>query len=190
MSVPFLKEPALCSVRRPPSICTNVPLVPLDVCKVTLETEAILASASPRNPSVRIRNKSCSLAILLVAWRENDNNASSASIPTPLSMIWMDVSPASISSTSIAVLPASMAFSTNSLTTEVGRSTTSPAAILLDKGSSINRMTPMISLLINQFLLQFVNELQRFKRCHRGNLHIRDGLKDFIFFGIHLIKEG
>ena len=39
-------------------------------------------------------------------------------------------------SISITVLPASIAFSTSSFTTEAGRSTTSPAAILFDKISS------------------------------------------------------
>jgi hypothetical protein len=48
----------------------------------------------------------------------------------PLSVMRISVVPPSLISTVIAVAPASIAFSTSSFTTELGRSTTSPAAIL------------------------------------------------------------
>jgi hypothetical protein len=56
--------------------------------------------------------------------------ASSGNIPCPLSAIEMVRQP-SDTLIDISVAPASMEFSTSSLTTEDGRSTTSPAAIWL-----------------------------------------------------------
>src|SRR5450830_1410796 len=50
-------------------------------------------------------------------------------MPRPLSVIAMRLTPPSSSRTVICVPPASSAFSSNSLTTAEGRSTTSPAAI-------------------------------------------------------------
>src|SRR3954464_6647181 len=50
-------------------------------------------------------------------------------MPQPSSTTWIRLRPPSLSVTSIRRAPASMAFSTSSLTTEAGRSTTSPAAI-------------------------------------------------------------
>ena len=50
-------------------------------------------------------------------------------IPFPSSITWMQVFPASVTSTSICCAPASMAFSTNSFITDAGRCITSPAAI-------------------------------------------------------------
>lgn len=50
-------------------------------------------------------------------------------MPFPLSVILMDLVPPSSISTEIRVAPASMEFSSNSLTIEEGLSTTSPAAI-------------------------------------------------------------
>jgi DNA mismatch repair ATPase MutS len=60
----------------------------------------------------------------------NAERTSSRSIPQPLSVIRMNEIPPSLISTTTAVAPASMAFSTSSFTTEAGRSITSPAAIL------------------------------------------------------------
>jgi DNA mismatch repair protein MutS len=68
--------------------------------------------------------------ILLVECRKNAERTSSRSIPQPLSVIRMNEIPPSLISTTTAVAPASMAFSTSSFTTEAGRSITSPAAIL------------------------------------------------------------
>ena len=53
----------------------------------------------------------------------------SAGIPEPLSCTRMDLVPPCAIETLTWDAPASMAFSTSSLTTEAGRSTTSPAAI-------------------------------------------------------------
>ncbi|VTR69466.1 hypothetical protein DESC_740205 [Desulfosarcina cetonica] len=54
-------------------------------------------------------------------------------MPWPLSATRISLRPPCSISTMMRVLPASMAFSTSSLTTEAGRSTTSPAAILLER---------------------------------------------------------
>ena len=89
----------------------------------------MLASASPRKPSVPMAAKSSSRAILLVAWRTKAVEIYSASMPLPLSLTSMLPTPPRAISTEMAVLPASIEFSTSSLTTEAGRSTTSPAAI-------------------------------------------------------------
>ncbi len=51
-------------------------------------------------------------------------------IPVPLSTTRIDSTPDCATSILISVAWASMAFSNNSLTTDPGRSTTSPAAIL------------------------------------------------------------
>ena len=96
----------------------------------TCETAAILERASPRNPSEAMCSRSSTFSILLVAWRRNASGICSASIPAPLSVIRISFLPPSVISTVTAVAPASMAFSTSSLTTDEGLSTTSPAAIL------------------------------------------------------------
>jgi|GEM_PF-4906711 len=87
------------------------------------------AIASPRKPSVAMQPKSSRLRTLLVAWRKNIIGTSSGAIPLPLSLTRIMVTPPwRISMVTLLAL-ASMAFSTSSLTTEEGRSTTSPAAI-------------------------------------------------------------
>ena len=90
---------------------------------------AILANASPLNPFVLKVNKSSADRILEVAWRSKANSNWSLSIPTPLSMTLINSLPDSLITKVILVDPASTAFSSNSLTTEAGRCTTSPAAI-------------------------------------------------------------
>src|SRR5689334_22166628 len=52
-------------------------------------------------------------------------------MPHPLSEIWISFFPPASTLILMRVAPASREFSSNSLTTEAGRSTTSPAAILL-----------------------------------------------------------
>ncbi len=89
----------------------------------------MLGSASPRNPSVRIAPRSSWLAILLVACRSIASRASSGSIPSPSSSTRISFLPPSSIAMAMRRAPASSAFSTSSLTTEAGRSTTSPAAI-------------------------------------------------------------
>ena len=93
------------------------------------ETDAIAASASPRKPSVRMPSKSSALRILLVAWRRMAVGMSSGSMPQPLSVTRIKVTPPFWISTVMRVAPASMEFSISSLMTDAGRSTTSPAAI-------------------------------------------------------------
>jgi hypothetical protein len=73
---------------------------------------------------------------LLVAWRAKAKVNSSAGMPAPLSVILIEVSPPSAISTVTKEAPASMAFSVSSFTTDRGRSTTSPAAILSIKRCS------------------------------------------------------
>jgi hypothetical protein len=115
----------------PPSMRTSVPLsAPRARVRITkCDTEAMLGSASPRNPSVRIAPRSSGREILLVACRSTASCASSGPIPSPSSSTRISFLPPSSMATAIRVEPASSAFSTSSLTTDAGRSTTSPAAI-------------------------------------------------------------
>ena len=102
----------------------------------TFATEQIDASASPLKPSVVILFKSSAILILLVVCGKKATIMSSFSIPHPLSeTIILEIPPLN-TSTLTCVEPASMAFSTNSFTIELGRSTTSPAAILLKTAGS------------------------------------------------------
>ena len=71
------------------------------------------------------------VSILLVACLLIAKGRSSFVIPSPLSIILIKSIPPLIISISIVVELASIEFSTNSLITELGRSITSPAAILL-----------------------------------------------------------
>ena len=91
----------------------------------------MLERASPRNPSEDTLNKSSTDLILLVACLRNAFGMSSLGIPHPLSVILIKDIPPSFISMVMAVEPASIEFSTSSFTTDEGRSTTSPAAILL-----------------------------------------------------------
>jgi hypothetical protein len=93
------------------------------------ETDAIDGSASPRNPSVWIAPRSAAVRILLVAWRSTASTASSPVIPSPSSSTAISFLPPNSTSIASRRAPASMAFSTSSLMTDAGRSTTSPAAI-------------------------------------------------------------
>src|SRR5690606_38042704 len=98
---------------------------------VTLATDAMEASASPRKPSDATSSSSASEPILLVAWRVSASGSSSGGMPTPSSATTTRRIPPSSMRSSIRPAPASIAFSSSSLTTEAGRSTTSPAAIWL-----------------------------------------------------------
>ena len=100
----------------------------LDV-KVSLDTDAIEAKASPRKPKVVIEFKSSDVEILEVACGASAKGNSSLTMPLPLSRTRTKTLPAFLISQRMEVPPASTAFSNNSLTTEAGRSTTSPAAI-------------------------------------------------------------
>ena len=87
------------------------------------------ANASPRKPSVPIAFRSSALLIFEVACRSNASTASSRVIPSPSSVIFRSRRPPASISIVTRVAPASMAFSTSSLATDAGRSTTSPAAM-------------------------------------------------------------
>jgi len=78
-------------------------------------------------------SRSSSEAIFEVACRVSASSISSADMPHPLSLTRMSWRPASLSSITTLCARASMAFSASSFTTEAGRSTTSPAAILLTR---------------------------------------------------------
>ena len=69
--------------------------------------------------------------IFEVAWRSKASMASSRTMPQPLSEIWINFLPPASTCMRMRVAPASSAFSSNSFTTDAGRSTTSPAAIWL-----------------------------------------------------------
>ncbi len=106
----------------------------------TSATDAIDASASPRKPSDSTPSSSSRLAILLVACRAIARGSSSHGMPAPLSATMMRLMPPASSLMSICVAPASRLFSSNSLTTDAGRSTTSPAAIWLISASAKGRI--------------------------------------------------
>ena len=120
------------STTRPPDTSMRVPDVSAGgrVTIVTWATAPMLGSASPLNPSVAIAPRSDGSASLLVANRSKASSASPREMPTPLSTTLIRSTPPPRTSTEISVAPASSEFSTNSLTTDAGRSVTSPAAIL------------------------------------------------------------
>ena len=101
------------------------------------------ASASPRNPRVWMEFRSVSSVILLVAWRMKAVEIYSGSMPLPLSLTSISLTPPDSMETVIWVAPASMEFSISSLATEAGRSTTSPAAISSAVCLSSTRMMAM-----------------------------------------------
>jgi hypothetical protein len=77
---------------------------------------------------------------LLVACRDTASAMSAPSMPPPSSRTRTRRMPPSSSSISMRLAPASSAFSTSSLTTDEGRSTTSPAAIWLIRVSGRRRI--------------------------------------------------
>jgi hypothetical protein len=98
------------------------------------------ANASPRNPIVATDSKSRRERILLVAWRRKASANSEGGMPLPSSSTLIRRTPPSIKRTTMWLAPASKALSTNSRTTEAGRSTTSPAAIWLTNSSGSSKM--------------------------------------------------
>ena len=142
--VPTGRENGSATRTRPPSIATRWRSPGCSaVVSSTRATAATVASASPRNPSVATRSRSSKLAILLVAWRSKASSASSRPIPYPSSAIAIRALPPPSSCTSTCEAPASSAFSISSLTTDAGRSTTSPAAIWLTRVSGRRWMRDM-----------------------------------------------
>src|SRR5207244_272247 len=122
-------------VTLPPSPARRVPWDRPRARLVTVkrETAQIAASASPRKPSVAIASRSSSLPTLEVACRSSASGRSSGAMPTPSSVTRIRTAPPSLRSTAMLPAAASRAFSTSSLIAEAGRSTTSPAAILLTR---------------------------------------------------------
>ena len=132
MVVPFAAPSGRISSNIPPFILILVPTSASLVFVIIsiLDTAAILARASPLNPSEITFSRSSAVFILLVACLKNAVLMSPSGIPHPSSLMRINVVPPSFISTVIFCAPASIAFSTSSLTTDPGRSTTSPAAIL------------------------------------------------------------
>ena len=126
----------------PPSPASRRPSAAPRARLVTVkrETAQMAASASPRKPSVAMASRSSSRASLEVACRSSASGNSSAVMPWPSSVTRSRAAPPSRRSTAIERAPASSAFSTSSFTAEAGRSTTSPAAILLTSVSGSRRM--------------------------------------------------
>src|SRR5580698_1957258 len=145
MVVPEVRENS--SQRRifPPAISTAAPVVSsaARVSSNSRETEAMEGRASPRNPRVAMESRSFTSLSLLVAWRSKASSASSRSMPLPLSATRIRRRPPLSISMRRSVAPASSEFSMSSFTTDAGRSTTSPAAILLATLSERTRILPM-----------------------------------------------
>src|SRR5438552_2193243 len=87
--------------------------------------------------------------------RRNENCFGGRGMPQPLSVIWISLLPPASAWMRMRVDPASSEFSRSSLTTEAGRSTTSPAAILLATCSGRTWMRPM-SVLTFSFRFQLL----------------------------------
>ncbi|KOF53116.1 hypothetical protein AD428_15785 [Achromobacter sp. DMS1] len=126
--------------RLAPSICQACSPSRVREMRVTCATDAMEASASPRNPMEATDSSSASERILLVACRASASGSSPGGMPKPSSVTAMRRMPPPSSRTSMARAPASMAFSRISLSTEAGRSMTSPAAIWLISRSGSARM--------------------------------------------------
>ena len=131
MVVPTGQPAAVTSPGTPPSRCSRAPASADGSRENTSsrDTAAMAASASPRKPSVWMAARSEAVRSLLVAWRRKAVGSCSAAMPQPLSVTRRYVSPPFSSSTDTADAPASSAFSSSSLHTLAGRSTTSPAAM-------------------------------------------------------------
>ena len=111
------------------------------------ETDAMEGIASPRKPSVSISSMSPTSSIFEVAWRSSDRTASSRDMPHPSSWTETSLRPPCVIATRMFAAPASMEFSTSSLTTDAGRSTTSPAAILFATWSGRTLTCPSLAVI-------------------------------------------
>ena len=116
-------------ISRPSEIAFHPLLSPEFDVSVNRDTDAMLAKASPRNPKVETASRSSRSVILLVACRLKAKGKSASEIPHPSSRTLISLIPPCSTSTSTRCAPASRLFSQSSLSTEAGRSTTSPAAI-------------------------------------------------------------
>ena len=120
--------PARC--QSPNAITDASPLSSAALAISSSATAAMLASASPRKPSVRTPVEIVERPHLAGGMRlARRASKSSAAMPTPSSATRSSRSPPSRSSTRTLVAPASRAFSISSRTTEAGRSMISPAAM-------------------------------------------------------------
>ena len=130
----------------PPSSTILFPVNSFSVLVInsTWDIAAILAKASPLNPIDLTFAKSSAALILLVACLSKANLKSSFAIPDPLSIILICFIPPFFTSIFMLVAPASIEFSTSSLTTEAGLSITSPAAIWFIVNSSNKTIFPII----------------------------------------------
>ena len=124
----------------------------------------MLGRASPRKPRVRIEKRSASVSSLLVAWRSIASRASSRPMPQPSSATRIRERPPSSMSTRMRPASASSAFSTSSLTTDAGRSTTSPAAILFDSTSGRIRILDMAGISISRLGAASMEEVKTLGR--------------------------
>src|SRR5205814_1823421 len=113
------------------------------------DVEQVFRIASPRKPNVETPTRSDAFLILEVPCLASASGTSSAAMPAPSSLTRMSFLPPSSIAISIVVAPASIEFSTSSLTTEDGRSTTSPAAIWSATAGGRMEITDMV---ISKFL--------------------------------------
>src|SRR5439155_1471419 len=117
---------------------------------------------------------------LLVAWRSKASMASSRDMPQPSSVMRIRRRPPFSTSMRKRVAPASSEFSRSSLTTEAGRSTTSPAAILFAIWSGRTRIRPIALLYDNAPLVeQLAGRVQQVEKAAA----IVDGLANHGRFG-------
>src|SRR5215472_3490255 len=126
----------------PPANSTRVPSASASsrVSSSSRDTAAMDGRASPRKPRVAIDSKSSAVLSLLVACRSKASSASSCVIPWPSSVTRIMRLPPCSTSIRTVFAPASRAFSSSSFTTDAGRSTTSPAAILFATASASMRI--------------------------------------------------
>ena len=128
---------------RPPRIASRQPSPsPVAETRSSSATPAMLGKASPRKPRLRTA-LSPSTGYLLVACRWQASQRSGARMPQPSSPTRINVSPPPRMSMRIERAPASSAFSTNSFTTEPGRSIVSPAAMPAATLVGSTRMVPV-----------------------------------------------
>jgi membrane-associated protein len=157
---------------------------------VTRATLAIDASASPRKPMVATASRSSSDAIFDVACRASASGRSSGGMPPPSSATRRRFTPPASSCTRMSRLPASRLFSSNSFSTDAGRSTTSPAAIWLISRSGSSRMTD-----IGRFGKKKADPILRAATCiryHPGSKPVTkpmELLATFIDIMLHLDKH-
>ena len=145
------------------------------------ETMPMLASASPRNPRVWMELRSSRFFNLEVAWRSSAKGRSSASIPLPSSSIRMRSKPPRSTVITIRFASASRLFSSNSLTTCAGRSTTSPAAIWpMVASSSWTILFGSLNCIASKEFLELVKRIMRLPWRHFVDVQPLDAFDDVV----------